>query len=119
MKLERLADDRIPADLSQHWQALQDEAGAGHLHTDVGMKEAHQRERLTRVAQLVVEWANKGPSNTVFEVGCCEGAMTRVIAPYVAHILAVDFVQSLLDVCPRFNNVTYQLQDIATYEPVG
>lgn len=115
MKLERLADDRIPKDLSEHWQSLQDTAGAGHLHTDVGMKEEHQRLRLERVAELTVEYAKKGPNQWVLEMGCCEGAMTSLIAPGVEQVLAVDFVQSLLDECPVIQNVEYRLQDVATW----
>lgn len=118
MKLERLADHYIPADLSSHWKNLQDAVGAGHLHSDVGMKEEHQRLRLERVADLVVEYAQKGPNQFVLEIGCCEGAMTAEIAPRVRGVLAVDFVQSLLDVCPQLPNVTYELQDISIWEPM-
>lgn len=96
---------------------MQDWAGAGKLQTEVGYRETHQRERMNRVVELSVEYGGK--RDTLLEVGCCEGLVTTELARHFGHVTGVDFVQSLLDVCPPLENVTYKLMDISNEEPMG
>lgn len=117
MKLERLGDEAIPDDLSEHWQRLQDTTGPGRLQSDIGMKDEHQRVRHDRVLEITAKFA--GHAEACLEIGCCEGVMTARLAEMFSSVLAVDFVQSLLDACPQIPNVEYVLADVQTWEPPG
>lgn len=111
MKLERIPDEFVPADLAAWYTDVFTRAGAGKYQA-IAYRFPHEQERM----QATLDLLQYAPHRTCLEIGCNEGYMTRKLAGIFRHVEAWDFNWFAIAECPTLDNVFYRVRDGVTEE---
>jgi SAM-dependent methyltransferase len=108
MRVERLGDEQIPADLQAFYVELYDHVGPGQYQPRF-FNAPHEVKRFERTLDALRRITERG---SCLEVGCAEGVITAELALLFERVVAVDINPSALAHCPAFPNVEYRRVDV-------
>ena len=118
MRLDRLPEQYIPADVLTYYNGLWQGREPGFVHASQ-YRWGHAEERKARIVALAKDLAEREGLTTCLEVGCCEGIMTQELAVVFGQVTAVDIVPAFIRNCPALPNVAYAVRDIEHWTPGG
>ncbi len=112
MRLQRVSDAQIPADLAAWYVGIYNHVGLGKYQA-LAYKAPHEFARLNQTLDVLRALDGR---RTCLEVGCSEGIVTKELAQLFEHVTAIDINPNALTVCPQLPNVEYKQADIENDE---
>jgi SAM-dependent methyltransferase len=78
-------------------------------------------EKFHNIAQMIVRLARIAPADTVYDLGCSIGTITKCLSRHCRHITGVDFLQTSIDFAKthsQADKIDYVCADLTQYSIV-